>query len=74
MGAIAFKEIHHIKKPDKEFTFILEEETITTNNNPLYVGKTSEYIFLYDKDKDMSRIIKTEAMKEMRALNLQDDK
>lgn len=68
MGAQAFHEIHKYRTQaeGRVFTFFLEDEVITTDKNLIYIGKTLDYLFLYNIDKDMARIIKSEVMKEMR--------
>lgn len=68
MSALAFRDVYQFSsKPGKaKHIIILENETITTNKNLIYVGKTLDYIFLYNKKDDMARIIKSDKLKEMR--------
>lgn len=66
MGAVAFRDIYSIKVSDAHHirTFIFEDKTITTDKNLIYVGKTMDFIFLYNKEKEMSRIIKIDHLVE----------
>jgi len=76
MSSLGFGSAH-IKlevNDTRKYTFILEDETVSTDKNLIYVGKTLEYIFLYNKEKDMSRIIKTDILKEMRVDGIKDIK
>lgn len=75
MSALAFRDVFQLsnKASSHTYTIILESETITTDNNLLYIGKTSEYLFLYDKKQDMSRILKTALLKEMNVQSIKKD-
>lgn len=45
------------KKPDKEAVLVLEKRTISTDSSTIYIGKTRNYVFLYNKDKELAEVI-----------------
>ncbi len=55
------------QNPDNiEVSIITADSAFKTSNNNLYLGKTNDYIFLYDQNAKTSRTIKTELVKEIK--------
>jgi hypothetical protein len=45
------------KKTESEATFVLDSRTITSDSALVYIGKTRNYVFLYDKIKEQAEVI-----------------
>lgn len=45
------------ERPDKEAVLVLEKRTISTGKNLIYIGKTRNYVFLYDKNFEQAEVV-----------------
>jgi hypothetical protein len=53
------------QRPDYEVTLVLEHQTVVTNKNLIYVGKSKSYVFLYDKDENQAEVFPMDDIKQM---------
>lgn len=64
-------DAHNIKdgKPEYKVIITKEDRTIKSDTILVYVGKTKNYLFLYDRNKKSSLILKMDDIKELETSN-----
>ena len=58
------------KKPDAKYEFIYKDQKVVTDDSLAFIGRTHNYIFLYDRTKKATRVFEKEEVKDFVVIKL----